>query len=200
MRLVVATNNAGKVREYERLLADLPGFTFESLASAGIDIEVVEDRDTFYGNALKKAQEVAAVANCAALSDDSGLVVDALGGRPGVYSARYSGQGATPESNNAKLLEELRDVPPGERTARFVCTIVLVDRAGKELAVAEGACEGTISDAPRGDHGFGYDPLFVPLGYDQTMAELSPEEKNRISHRGKATAILAERLRELQLS
>ena len=198
MRVIVATNNAGKLREYERLLADVPGLSFESLATAGLEIEVVEDRDTFYGNALKKAKEVAKAAGRAALADDSGLVVDALDGRPGVYSARYSGENANAASNNDKLLRELAGVPPDDRTARFACTLVLVDPTGRELAVAEGTCEGRIAESARGAHGFGYDPLFVPDGYARTMAELSPEEKNRISHRAKATAILASKLRELQ--
>ena len=198
MRVIVATNNPGKVREYERLLGVLPDFTFESLASAGLDIEVIEDRDTFHGNALKKAHEVALAGRSAALADDSGLVVDALDGRPGVFSARYAGEGATASENNARLLEELAGVPAERRAARFVCTLVLVGEDGRETVRAEGSCEGRIAEAPRGSNGFGYDPLFIPMGETRTMAELSPEEKNRISHRAKATAMLAEKLRELQ--
>jgi XTP/dITP diphosphohydrolase len=170
LRLLVATMNAGKLREYERLLADVPGLELETMASLSHPIDVVEDCDTFRGNALKKATEIAGVAGIPCLADDSGLEVDALDGRPGVHSARYSGEGATDAQNNEKLLEELSDVPDHDRTARFRCAT----------------------------HGFGYDPLFVPDGYTLSMAELGPETKNAISHRAKAAAKLAPLLRELQ--
>ncbi len=198
MRLLIATMNAGKLREYERLLADVPGLQLETMASLPEPVEVVEDCDTFVGNARKKATEVAAAAGVACLSDDSGLEVDALGGRPGVHSARYSGEGATDASNNAKLLEELGDVADEARTARFQCAIAVVDADGRELAVAEGACEGRIGRELRGTHGFGYDPLFVPDGYAETMAELGPDTKNAISHRAKAAAKLVPLLQRLQ--
>ena len=132
------------------------------------------------------------------LADDSGLEVDALGGRPGVYSARYAGEGATDAQNNVKLLDELSDTADQQRTARFRCAIVVVDGTGRELATAEGACEGRIGRDPKGTHGFGYDPLFVPDGYAQTMAELGLETKNEISHRAQAAAKLVPLLRELQ--
>ena len=198
MRILLATMNPGKLREYERLLADVPGLKLETMASLAEPVNVVEDCDTFIGNARKKATEVAAVAGVPCLSDDSGLEVDALGGRPGVHSARYSGESATDASNNAKLLEELSGVAAAARTARFLCAIVVVDAEGRELAVAEGACEGRIGRELRGTQGFGYDPLFVPEGYSETMAELGPETKNRISHRAKAAAKLAPLLRQLQ--
>ena len=198
MRILLATMNPGKLREYERLLADVPGLELETMASLAEPVNVVEDCDTFIGNARKKATEVAAVAGVPCLSDDSGLEVDALGGRPGVHSARYSGESATDASNNAKLLEELSGVAAAARTARFLCAIVVVDAEGRELAVAEGACEGRIGRELRGTQGFGYDPLFVPEGYTETMAELGPETKNRISHRAKAAAKLAPLLRQLQ--
>jgi XTP/dITP diphosphohydrolase len=134
----------------------------------------------------------------ACLADDSGLEVDALEARPGVYSARYAGEGATDAENNAKLLDELGSAPDDLRTARFRCAIVLVDESGRELATADGACEGRIAGEPRGTHGFGYDPLFVPDGYAQTMAELGPETKNEISHRAKAAAKLVPLLRQLR--
>ena len=198
MRVLVATMNQGKLREYERLLAEVPGLELETMTSLSEPVDVVEDRDTFVGNALKKASGVAVVAGIPCLSDDSGLEVDALGGRPGVFSARYSGEGASDERNNEKLLDELREVPDEQRTARFQCAIAVVDAAGRELALVEGACEGRINREPRGDHGFGYDPLFVPDGYTQTMAELGPETKNEISHRAKAAAQLVPLLRQLQ--
>jgi XTP/dITP diphosphohydrolase len=198
MRLLIATMNEGKLREYQRLLADVPGLELETMATLSMPVEVDEDQDTFEGNARKKAIDIAAVAGVACLADDSGLEVDALGGRPGVYSARYAGEGASDARNNEKLLEELRGVPDAKRGARFRCAIVVVDAAGQELAAADGACEGRIGHGPRGTHGFGYDPLFIPHGYAQTMAELGPETKNEVSHRAEAAAKLVPLLRELQ--
>jgi XTP/dITP diphosphohydrolase len=198
MRVLIATMNEGKLREYERLLGDVPGLELRTMASLPEPADVLEDRDTFRGNALKKATEIAAVARMPCLADDSGLEVDALGGRPGVYSARYAGEGATDSENNAKLIDELSSTADDERTARFQCAIVIVDESGRELALAEGACEGRIGREPKGAHGFGYDPLFVPDGYTQTMAELGPETKNEISHRAKAAAKLVPLLRELR--
>ena len=198
MRILIATMNEGKLREYERLLADVPGLELLTMATLPEAVDVIEDRDTFRGNALKKAVEIAAVAGMPCLADDSGLEVDALGERPGVYSARYAGEGATDSQNNAKLLDELSGTSDDARTARFRCAIVIVDQDGHELAMAEGACEGRIGQEPKGTHGFGYDPLFIPDGYSQTMAELGPETKNEISHRAKAAAKLAPQLRELR--
>lgn len=198
MRVLLATMNAGKLREYERLLADVPGLELETMASLAQKVVVEEDRDTFAGNALKKAIEIAAAAGVPCLADDSGLEVDALGGRPGVFSARYAGQGASDAQNNEKLLEELGHTADQARTARFQCAIALVDADGRQLAIAEGACEGRIGLEPKGSHGFGYDPLFIPDGYQETMAELGPETKNAISHRAQAAAKLVPLLRELQ--
>jgi XTP/dITP diphosphohydrolase len=198
MRILIATMNEGKLREYERLLADVPGLELETMASLAEPVDIVEDRDTFRGNALKKATEIAAVAGMPCLADDSGLEVDALGARPGVYSARYAGESATDAENNLKLLDELSGTADELRTARFRCAIVIVDGTGVELATVEGACEGRIGGEPRGTHGFGYDPLFVPDGYTQTMAELGPEAKNEISHRAKAAAKLVPLLRQLR--
>ena len=132
------------------------------------------------------------------LADDSGLEVDALGGRPGVRSARYAGEDATDAENNQKLLEALRDVPDAQRTARFRCAIALVDANGREVALVEGTCEGRIGREPKGSHGFGYDPLFMPDGFTQTIAELGPETKDQISHRAKAAAKLVPVLRQLR--
>jgi XTP/dITP diphosphohydrolase len=198
MRILVATRNAGKLREYERLLADVPGLVLETMASLSQPIEVAEDQDTFHGNALAKATEIAALAGIPCLADDSGLEVDALGGQPGVRSARYSGEDATDAQNNEKLLRQLADVPAEKRTARFRCAIAVVDADGQALAATEGTCEGRIGQEPRGTHGFGYDPLFVPDGYTKTMAELGLETKNQISHRAKAAAKLVPLLRQLQ--
>ncbi|MBT8467475.1 MAG: RdgB/HAM1 family non-canonical purine NTP pyrophosphatase [Deltaproteobacteria bacterium] len=198
MRILVATMNKGKLREYERLLANVPGLELETMASLPGPVDVVEDRDTFVGNALKKATEIAATSGITCLADDSGLEVDALGGQPGVYSARYAGEGATDAENNAKLLDELIATADEARTARFRCAIVLVDGAGREIATVEGRCEGRIGRASKGAHGFGYDPLFIPDGYHETMAELGPETKNAISHRAHAAAKLVPLLRELQ--
>ena len=199
MRILIATMNEGKLREYERLLADVLGLELETMASLPKPVDVVEGRDTFRGNAIKKAIEIAAVAGMPCLADDSGLEVDALGARPGVYSARYAGEGATDAENNLKLLDELSGTADDLRTARFRCAIVIVDGSGVELATAEGACEGRIGREPRGALGFGYDPLFKPDGYSQTMAELGPETKNEISHRAKAAAKLVPLLRQLRI-
>ena len=198
MRIIVATGNAGKLAEYERLLGGVPDVQLESMALLAKSVHVIEDGDTFYANALKKARAVASIAGVPSMADDSGLEVVALGGRPGVHSARYAGDDATDTQNNQKLLRELSGVPDDRRAARFRCMIVLVDGEGRELLVAEGACEGRIVASLRGTHGFGYDPLFIADGYEQTMAELSPEEKNEISHRAKAAAKLVAGLRELQ--
>ena len=198
MRILIATMNEGKLREYRRLLAEVPGLELATMASLDTRVDVDEDQDTFEGNARKKAAEIAAVAGVPCLADDSGLEVDALGGRPGVHSARYSGEGATDASNNEKLLDELTGVVEAERRARFRCAIVVVDADGQELARADGACQGRIARELRGTQGFGYDPLFIPDSYAQTMAELSPATKNQISHRAKAAAKLVPLLRELQ--
>jgi XTP/dITP diphosphohydrolase len=192
MRILIATTNQGKLREYQRLLSDVPGLELETLP---FPVEVDEDQDTFAGNALKKATEIAAATGIACLADDSGLEVDALGGRPGVFSARYSGEGATDASNNRKLLDELRGVADRRRAARFRCAIAVVDPSGRLIAEADDVCEGRIGREPKGVHGFGYDPLFIPTGYAQSLAELGPETKNAISHRAKAAAKLVLRLR-----
>ncbi len=160
-------------------------------ADRGLDLDPVEDKDTFIGNATKKAIEFAEAAGIPALADDSGLEVDALDGAPGVFSARFSGEGATDARNNALLLERLQDVA-APRTARFRCVLVLASPEGSVVHTTRGVCEGTILETPRGTAGFGYDPLFVPDGFDVTMAELSATQKSAISHRGRAFAALKE--------
>jgi XTP/dITP diphosphohydrolase len=180
--VVLATGNKGKVKEFAKLLEGV----FEniiSLSDLGSPPEVIEDGLTFRDNALKKACEIAEYSKKLTLADDSGLQVDALNGRPGVYSARFSGDGATDKSNIDKLLTELGDNP--SRKARFICVLALVDPNGMELVV-EGICEGVILDKPRGEGGFGYDPVFYLPDREKTMAEIDPELKNQISHRANA--------------
>ena len=180
--VVLATGNKGKVKEFSNLLEGVFGEII-SLSDLGSPPEVIEDGLTFRDNALKKAREIAQYSGKLTLADDSGLEVDALNGRPGIYSARYSGEGATNKTNIVKLLAELGDNP--NRKARFVCVLALVDPNGEELVV-EGFCEGVILDEPRGEGGFGYDPVFYLPDRRKTMAELEPELKNTISHRANA--------------
>jgi XTP/dITP diphosphohydrolase len=198
MPLVFATRNQGKLVELRQLITGLDVIDVtEAATRLGREIpDVVEDADTFAGNAIKKAREVSAVTGWPALADDSGLEVDALGGAPGVHSARFSGDHDTP-ANNRKLLAALAGVPAAKRTARFRCVLALADvrgRLGDETITADGTCEGTILDEMRGSGGFGYDPLFL-LPNGQTMAELDHASKNAISHRGRAMQAIEARLR-----
>jgi XTP/dITP diphosphohydrolase len=193
LRLLIATSNPGKQRELRQLFGDLPGLELFVPADVGGLPEVVEDGDTFEHNARKKALEIAADKHMAVISDDSGLEVDALGGRPSVRSARYAGEHASDDDNNAKLIAELSAVAPEQRTARYRVVLAFVDPgAGAEpfVHVEHASCEGRMRDEARGSGGFGYDPYFEPLGYPCTMAELSAEEKNRISHRALAARAL----------
>ncbi|MCL2219022.1 MAG: RdgB/HAM1 family non-canonical purine NTP pyrophosphatase [Chitinispirillia bacterium] len=184
--IIIATGNAGKVKEFREMFAGLD-IAVSSLADHWNPVpDIAETGSTFYDNAKIKADWVYGnTSGVWALADDSGLEVDALGGAPGVISARYSGNGATASRNNEKLLHELRDVPEGRRTARFKCVLVLRTGADTYLT-AEGTCEGRIIDKIAGDRGFGYDPLFIPDGFDKTFAQIDSEDKNRISHRGVA--------------
>ncbi|MGQ9666240.1 MAG: XTP/dITP diphosphatase [Anaerolineae bacterium] len=195
VKLLVATNNAGKLREYMALLADLP-LQLTTPEQEGIELEVEEDGASFSENALLKARAYCAVSRLPTLADDSGLEVDALGGGPGVYSARYAGRGATDRQRYEKLLKALQGVPPAQRTARFRCVIALVLPDGTE-EISEGECEGVIIDSPRGEYGFGYDPVFYIPALGKTMAELPPELKNRISHRARALMRMKPILRAL---
>ncbi len=191
--LLIATHNPGKVREYRELLRDLPvRLTF--LDEVGIDDEVPETGRTFEENAVQKALAYARRSGLLTLADDSGLEVDALGGAPGVHSARYAGPHATDEDRIRKLLDALRGVPPERRTARFRCVIAVATPEG-DLITAEGRVEGRIAEAPRGHHGFGYDPVFYLPDLGKTMAELPPEEKNRLSHRARAAEAIKPKLR-----
>ena len=185
--VILATNNAHKVSEITNAL-DFPGWEFKTLAEAGIASDPEEDADTFLGNARIKALAAhEASGGLAALADDSGLEVDALGGAPGVYSSRFAGEDATDQDNNDKLLADLTGVPDEERTARFVCTLVFIDEDGKELN-SRGTVEGRIGYAPQGEGGFGYDPLFWPdvFNGECTLAEVPQARKNEVSHRGNA--------------
>jgi XTP/dITP diphosphohydrolase len=185
-KLLLASANRGKLRELRAILEGLPvELVGLDDAGAGEPPEVEETGDTFLENALLKARAYAAWSGLAAVADDSGLEVDALGGGPGVRSARYAGQGASDRANLDKLLAELTGIPPERRTARFRCTAVLVDRAAGEWQ-AEAAWEGRLLEAPRGSGGFGYDPVFVPDGWDRTSAEVDQATKDAASHRGKA--------------
>lgn len=192
-RLVLATDNAGKAREIAALLAPA-GLEVLSQASFGLS-SADETGATFIENALLKARHAAAGSGLPAIADDSGLVVDALGGAPGIHSARYADDGSD-AANVRKLLAELDGLPEDRRGARFVCVAVLLRHPGDPLPiVCEGRWEGRIATAPRGQQGFGYDPVFVPAGERRSAAELPPGEKNRLSHRGRAFDALLERLR-----
>ena len=186
--LLIATTNPGKFREFGALLADMP-VALQSLADRPGAPTVDEDGASYEENALLKARTIAAWAGCATLADDSGLEVDALGGAPGVHSARYA-DGGDDAANIAKLLDALSGVPAVRRSARFRCVLVVACPGGATLR-AEGTCEGVILDTPRGSGGFGYDPVFFVPGLDRTFAELAASDKNRMSHRAQA----CERLR-----
>jgi XTP/dITP diphosphohydrolase len=194
-RIVLASNNPGKVREINQLLAEQ-------------DIQVIPQREfgvpeaeetglTFVENALIKARNAAQHSGQPAIADDSGIEVDALQGAPGVYSARFAGPGSSDEDNNRRLLEALRDIPPERRSARFQCVMVYLRHAEDPTPIiCQGTWEGQILDAPRGEGGFGYDPLFLLTEQGCTSAELPPEEKNRLSHRGQALRRLLAALSE----
>jgi XTP/dITP diphosphohydrolase len=193
--LLLATNNRGKLAEYRELLSGC-GFILVAPAEKGISIEVAETGATFAENAAIKAWALAATSGILTLADDSGLEVDALGGGPGVRSARYAGEKATDADRITLLLKNLDGVPHERRTARFRCVIAIADPVGG-LRLADGSVEGVIAFAPRGSHGFGYDPVFLLPDRGFTMAELLPEEKNCISHRAVAAAQACEILRQI---
>ena len=197
MRIIAATQNKHKIEEIQAITREF-GMEAISRAEAGIpDIEIVEDGNTFEENSEKKAREIMKLCGEITIADDSGLMVDALGGAPGVISARFAGEDGNDAKNNEKLLKLLADVKPDDRTARFVSVITMVYSDGKKI-VARGECEGHILYQEKGNNGFGYDPLFVPLGFDKTFAELSGEAKNKISHRAIALRNLRKTLAEGQ--
>ena len=197
MELILASRNKKKIREVEAILAThFPGIHILSLDDIGFEGDIEEDGTTFEENALIKARTAMAASGnrIAAIADDSGLAVDALNGDPGVYSARYAGGHGDDAANNALLLKNLAHLPVEQRTARFVCCIALVYPDGREMTV-RGETEGLIIDVARGDGGFGYDPYFYYEPFGKTFSELTAEEKNAISHRGKAIAKLADKLK-----
>ncbi|MBQ7333778.1 MAG: RdgB/HAM1 family non-canonical purine NTP pyrophosphatase [Clostridia bacterium] len=190
MKLIIASNNKHKIKEMKEIL----GAKFEeilSLREAGIDHETVEDGTTFAENAYKKAREIAEISGEASLADDSGICVDALLGAPGIFSARFAGEHGNDEANNALVLEKLSGVR--DRSAHYTCAMSLVYPDGTHIS-AEGYMYGEITENPRGNGGFGYDPLFVLCGESRTVAEMSEEEKNAVSHRRRALDALLEKL------
>ncbi len=197
-KLLLATTNPGKIREITEMLHDIP-VQIVSLKEAGITTPVEETGATIYANAVLKAREYARMTGLLTLADDSGIEVDALDGAPGVHSARFAGEHATDEERNNLLLEKLRDVPTAKRTARFRC-VVAIATPDLKIETTEGTIEGQIARGPKGTNGFGYDPLFYVPSLGKHMAELPPEHKNRISHRGKATAAALPILRRLLVS
>ncbi|ATF91082.1 dITP/XTP pyrophosphatase [Cedecea neteri] len=193
-KVVLATGNAGKVRELANLLAD---FGFDVVAQTELSVESVEETGlTFIENAILKARHAAKVTGLPALADDSGLAVDALGGAPGIYSARYAGEDASDRQNLEKLLEALKDVPDEKRQAQFHCVLVYMRHAEDPTPlVFHGSWPGVITRAPAGQGGFGYDPIFYVPSEGKTAAELTRDEKSAISHRGKALKLLLEAMR-----
>jgi XTP/dITP diphosphohydrolase len=194
VRVLLATRNAGKIDELREILAEAaPDIELAGLDAVPDYPETPETELTFAGNALLKARDGVKHTGLATIADDSGLAVDALNGMPGVLSARWAGSAKDDAANNALLLDQLADVPDEHRGAKFVCAAAIVWPDGRELVV-HGEMRGTVGREPKGDNGFGYDPLFTPEGFDRTSAELSAPEKNAISHRGKAFRELAAKL------
>ena len=194
-RLAIASRNEHKLRELRAICADWPVEWVTVQTHAGEWPDVEEPHDTYLHNAFEKAHAVAQALGVPAVADDSGIEVDALGGAPGPRSARYAGEDGTDGDNLRQMLAAMKGVPGPGRTARYRCVAAIAWPDGRELH-AEGTCEGTLASRPRGRGGFGYDPIFVPAGWDRTMAELGPGEKDRISHRGRAFRALRELLAE----
>lgn len=192
MKIIIATKNEGKVREFHRLLQPL-GYEPVSLKDEGIEAEINEDGDTFEENAHIKAREIYKLTGLPVIADDSGLEVEFLGGAPGIYSARYAGEGATDEERNQKLLDEMQGVDIPLRNARFVCALYCILDDKREYCVT-GTLEGFIGEEPKGKNGFGYDPVFM-IDEDTSLAEVGEEEKNKISHRAEAMKKLLEELK-----
>ena len=194
-KLILATSNKDKAREIAEILEGTP-FVVTTMKEEGFDPDIVEDGKTFEENALIKARAVHALANGAyVMADDSGLCIDALDGAPGIYSARFCGENSTYPEKFAKIFEMLKDVPEEKRTAKFVCSIAVVRPDGSEFTVRGEIC-GVLHEKPMGDGGFGYDPIFYVPEFGMTTAQMTKEQKNSISHRGKASRAMAERLKE----
>ncbi|MDI6619610.1 MAG: XTP/dITP diphosphatase [Clostridiales bacterium] len=191
--LLIATKNQGKVKEIKEILWDLP-YLIKSLEELKIDVDVMEDGDTYEENALKKAEVALKISGIPTMADDSGLEIDALGGAPGIYSARFAGVHGDSLKNNNKVLELMKDIPYDKRSAKFVAAVVLLYPDGRKI-VTRGEIDGYIANEPAGENGFGYDPLFYVPEYNKTFAELGENIKNKISHRGKALRALKEKLK-----
>lgn len=191
-KLIFATGNEGKMKEIRMILGDLD-YEILSMKEAGIDVDIVEDGKTFEENAIIKATEISKIANCVVLADDSGLEVDAMDKMPGIYSARYLGEDTPYSVKNQTIIDNLAGLPDEKRTARFVCAIAAAFPDGR-VVTKRGTIEGIIGYEERGENGFGYDPIFFVPEYGKTTAELTPEEKNKISHRGKALEMIKEEL------
>ncbi len=189
---IIATHNPGKVKEFKEIL-EPRGYDVKSLAEIGFTEEIEETGHTFEENAILKAEAVAKAVNKMVIADDSGLSIDNLGGRPGVYSARYAGEQKDDQANIEKVLSELKGIEKEQRTARFRCALA-VSIPGEETKTVEGHVEGYIAEEPRGEYGFGYDPIFSVKDKDKTMAELTSDEKNKISHRADALKKLSKLL------
>jgi XTP/dITP diphosphohydrolase len=193
-KLILATSNKDKAREIAEILSDTP-FVVTTMKEEGYDPDIVEDGKTFEENALIKARTVHALAEGAyVMADDSGLCIDALDGAPGIYSARFCGENSTYPEKFAKIFEMLKDVPEEKRTAKFVCSIAVVRPDGSEFTVRGEVC-GVLHEKPMGDGGFGYDPIFYVPEFGMTTAQMTKEQKNSISHRGKASRAMAEKLK-----
>lgn len=197
MKIVLATHNAGKIREFQKAFSEI-GWDAVPVAEIADVSEPEETGTTFEENALLKARYYAKAVNYPVLSDDSGIIADALGDRPGIYSARYAGVHGNDEANNRKLVKDLKPYKGEDRKGRYLCVVALAWPDGKEMT-AEGTCEGIIRDFYQGKGGFGYDPLFYLPSYGKTMAELPIEEKNKISHRGRALRALLEKLKNAKM-
>lgn len=194
-KIVFATGNAGKIREVREILADL-GMEVVSMKEAGIRADIVEDGKSYEENALIKAREAAKYTDAIVMADDSGLEIDYLNGEPGIYSARYMGEETPYSAKNRNLIDRLAGVPDEKRTARFVCAIAAVLPDGREATV-RGVIEGRIGYEEAGENGFGYDPIFYVPEFGKTTAQLAPEEKNRVSHRGRALELMKAKLAQL---
>lgn len=191
-KLLVATGNQGKLKEIREILSDIEVL---GLSDVGIECDVEETGTTFAENAYIKAFEISKRTGLPVLADDSGLEVEALGGRPGVYSARFAGEHATDDENVNKLLAELKDVPKDKRGARFACAMCLIFPDGRKIETFGTSCPGIIVDRKRGENGFGYDPVFFAPEYGKSFSEMTMEEKNKVSHRKAALAALSEKLK-----
>lgn len=194
--IIFATQNKDKVKEVKQIMSDM-NVNIITMQEAGIDIDIIEDGETFEANAIKKAKEIMKISGHMVFADDSGLEIDYFNKAPGVYSARYLGNDTPYEEKNAIILNKMKDVPQPKRGARFVCAIAAAFPNQEDLIVTRGVVEGRIGDEPRGTGGFGYDPIFFPEGFDTSTADISPELKNKISHRGKALEAMKIQLKKI---